>query len=81
MNNLIGKTVKDKITGFEGVAIGRVEYITGCNQVLVAPKVGSDGSLRASEWFDEQRLDVTDDSILALENGSTPGCARSAPRI
>ncbi|HWA22287.1 MAG TPA: hypothetical protein VG735_07835 [Caulobacterales bacterium] len=37
MNSIIGKTITDSITGFCGVVIGRVEYITGCNQLLVQP--------------------------------------------
>lgn len=33
-----GQTVKEKITGFQGVITGVVSYITGCNQYLVVAK-------------------------------------------
>ena len=62
MNDILGRTVRDKITGFAGVAMGRVEYLTGCNQVLVTPKVKADGGVEDSRWFDEPRL-VVDEMV------------------
>ena len=77
----LGRKYKDKITDFEGVAIGSVRYLTGCNQTLLAPTVGPDGALKDSHWFDEQRLEASDsDEIIVLDNGETPGCDRSAPK-
>jgi hypothetical protein len=77
----LGMTYKDKITGFTGVATGFVQYISGCNQALLAPRCGEDGSLRDSQWFDQQRLEVQPEHpIVALDNGATPGCDRAAPR-
>ncbi len=52
----LGTTICDKITGFEGVITGRVEYLTGCVQYLLTPKIAEDGSHRNGEWFDEGRL-------------------------
>lgn len=78
---ILGATYKDKITGFVGVATGRVEYISGCNQVLLAPKAGQDGSMKSSEWFDEQRLDEVDGAPrVVLDNGANPGCDIAAPK-
>jgi hypothetical protein len=76
----LGLTYKDKITGFEGVATGYVQYLTGCNQVLIAPRCSSDGALRDSQWFDQQRLEDIGVSAVTLDNGTTPGCDRAAPR-
>lgn len=76
----LGKTYRDKITGFRGVATGYVQYISGCNQVLIQPSV-KDGALVDSHWFDVQRLEVDDSApIVVLDNGSTPGCDRAAPK-
>lgn len=69
----LGVTVTDKITGF-------VQYLTGCNQCLVAPPLSADGGVREAAWFDVQRLDV--DAMvptIVLDNGATPGCDRPAP--
>lgn len=75
----LGVEVKDKITGFKGTVTGYVVYISGCNQCLVNPKVGKDGRLGDSSWFDEQRLIVTNKKAIKLENGKTPGCDKAAP--
>jgi hypothetical protein len=77
----LGTTAKDVITGFTGIVIGRVEYLTGCNQVLLSPKVAKDGSIRSSEWFDEQRCTVSSKTKVTLDNGPNPGFDRAAPKI
>jgi hypothetical protein len=75
----LGKKYEDRITGFSGIAIGRVVYITGCNQVLIAPPISADGALRDSAWFDEQRLKTLDGKQIQLDNGDTPGACQQAP--
>ena len=53
----LGEKVKDQITGYSGIIIGRIEYITGCDQYLIVnQKVKSDGERKKGEWFDENRL-------------------------
>ncbi len=80
----LGQTCRDNITGFSGVAVGVVTYITGCRQVLLAPKVDSSGAFRSSEWFDEQRLAVSaDEPVIQMptpRNG-TIGPDRPAQKI
>jgi hypothetical protein len=75
-----GRKYKDKVTGFAGVATGHAHYISGCAQVLLAPPVGSDGAMRESQWFDEQRLETIGGDEITLDNGKTPGCDRAAPK-
>lgn len=76
---LIGRLVKDKITGFSGRVTGYVQYITGCNQALVAPPIDKDGKGVSAAWFDEQRLEFVDGSRLTLDNSKSPGCGEPAP--
>lgn len=80
MKTILGSRMRDMITGFTGVVTGRAEYISGCAQALVAPAMKPDGSVPASEWFDEQRLERVDDTLVVLDNGTTPGCDRAAPK-
>ncbi|HZL20544.1 MAG TPA: hypothetical protein VFG23_22625 [Polyangia bacterium] len=81
MKMQLGTTVRDQITGFLGVVTGRAEYITGCNQALVAPPVDAAGKSVASEWFDEQRLVLVPEyGTVTLDNGKTPGCDKAAPK-
>jgi hypothetical protein len=77
----LGWTYKDKVTGFEGMATGRVEYLTGCHQVLLNPTVDKEGKLRDANWFDEQRLEtVPTIAPMELDNSSTPGPDKQAPK-
>jgi hypothetical protein len=74
----LGVTLRDKITGYEGVVVGFVQYISGCNQYLIRARVtekGKDPS--AGEWIDEQRCELvgTFDKIV-LDNRKTPGADR-----
>ena len=77
----LGMTYKDVITQFEGVAIGRADYITGCSQVLLVPQgLTADGKRREGEWFDEQRLRGCLVPKVVIDNGRTPGCDIEAPK-
>lgn len=49
----LGVKAKDKITGFEGIIIGRAEHITGCNTYGLKPKKDKDGKMQDAEWVDE----------------------------
>ncbi len=70
--------VKDKVSGFTGVILGRTEYATGCIQYGVAPqKLDKDGKVCDWLWFDESRLKETGKSISSLR--SIGGPSNSAP--
>lgn len=75
----LGRKVKDRITGFTGTVTGFVTYISGCNQALVAPPVGSDGKAPDSWWLDEQRLDYVDESVVTLKKDVSAGFDRAPP--
>jgi len=57
---------KDVISGFEGVIIARSAHLFGCAQYGLAPQeLSSDGSPRKTEYFDEARIEIVDDSNAA----------------
>ena len=74
----MGREYKDKITGFRGICTGKAEYISGCSQVLITPKVKKGEGTKA-EWFDEQRLEQIGRKTITLDNEETPGCDMAAP--
>ena len=77
---MLGLTVKDKITGFEGIVTGYVTYLSGCNQCLMVPPKKKDGALGESQWFDEQRLDaVKGKKAIVLDNAKGRGFDKAAP--
>ena len=58
----LGNKVKDSITGFEGIAIARIEYLNGCVSFEVRPLELKDGLLQDTEWIDDQQLDSSSES-------------------
>lgn len=83
MTLVLGKHYQDKITGFSGVAVGYVQYISGCHQGLIAPQVKESGELNEAHWFDEQRLEVMrgkEDAIIRLDNGRQRGADKAPPK-
>jgi hypothetical protein len=78
----IGSAVFDVVTGFKGVVTGRAEYITGCAQVLVQPKVKASGDHVEGRWLDETRVKVTagpDRNLRMLPDTSDRGADIAAP--
>lgn len=77
----LGYTMRDKVTGFTGIATGHVEYITGCDQLLLVPKVDADGKLRDSQWFDTQRCELlVTEPLVEVDNSQFNGPDKEAPK-
>ena len=58
MDEKFGKKAIDIITEFTGIIVGKCEYIYGCTQYGLAPKISKDGKRGDIEWFDEGRLKI-----------------------
>lgn len=55
----LGSKVKDKVTGFEGIAIGETRWLHGCLRYTVQPQDrDKDGKIKESNSFDEPQLTV-----------------------
>jgi hypothetical protein len=74
-----GKKCNDVITGFTGIAVGYVMYVTGCNQILIAPEVAKDGEFRVPRWFDEQRVHFLSGAKIKIDNRGLTGPDAAAP--
>lgn len=54
----LGDVLKDTVTGFSGVCLGRSEYLTGCSHYgLQRKELTKDGKIAEYEWLDETRLE------------------------
>jgi hypothetical protein len=73
----LGQKVRDAITGFEGIATAKVEYINGCVQFGIQPQA-TDGKMPESVYLDHQRLVAVGDGP-ALPSSDTGGAMRDAP--
>ena len=70
----LGDTVKDKITGFEGIVDAVIEYRNGCRRMAIKSKELVDGKPVDTQWFDEPDLEsVKKEPIKKV--GKQPGGA------
>lgn len=71
--DILGKTVRDRVTGFAGVVSSISFDLYGCVQAAVSPPLLA-GKLEDGRWFDIHRLLVTDEARVmpVPEYGSTP---------
>jgi hypothetical protein len=63
----IGAEVRNKITGFEGIITSRVQYITGCDQYGLQPRVDEKGNHREGIYADEGQLEPVNEGIKEEE--------------
>lgn len=62
----LGITVRDRISGVEGIAASRVEYITGCTQIAIAQEGLEAGKPKEWVYFDWQRLEYNEEKPNAF---------------
>jgi len=53
----LGMKVKDKITEFKGILTAKVEYLYGCTQLGITPKLNKNGKAETI-YFDEGRIEM-----------------------
>lgn len=77
----LGNRVRDVYTKFEGVAIGRTDWLYGCSRIAVQSLELKDGKPIDAEWFDEQRLEVVrpEAPTVSEDSQATTGGPQSDP--
>lgn len=78
-NNMIklGQTAMDTITGLEGVAIARTEWLYGCIRITIQPRELHDGKPVEPQCFDEAQLRVVGEKAIP---GDTSGAHPAGPK-
>ncbi len=62
-HEIMGKMVKDKITGYEGIVVARTEWLYGCIRLTVQAKELEKGVPVENRCFDEPQIEVIGDGI------------------
>jgi hypothetical protein len=75
----LGEELKDIVTGFVGVVMGRTEYLTGCNHYGLVPRTLKDGIPMDYQWIDETRLRPTGNKLEEYKAPNTSGPEQNAP--
>jgi len=57
--SILGKRIKDKVTGATGVAVSVAFDLYGCVQVTLNPGLDKDGKQREMGWYDIARMEIT----------------------
>lgn len=61
--SLLGKKVRDRVTGFAGVVTSVAFDLPGCIMATVTPDaLDKDGKVQDGRWLDVNRLEITDDN-------------------
>lgn len=76
----LGDKLKDRVTDLEGICIGRIEYLNGCKQYAIKPKMAKDGKVYDAEWVDSQQVEKLGEGI-DIDAAGTGGSNMGAPRI
>jgi len=69
----LGSKVEDRISGFIGITESRVEYLNGCIQYGITPKVGKDNKKGEFQWIDEEQLKVIGKGVTTESEPSGGG--------
>lgn len=77
----LGDKVRDKITGFTGIAVATSIWLYGCNRIVVQPtELDKDGGKKCTDTFDEFQLEILEKSVVKGANTPAPAEPEKAPR-
>jgi hypothetical protein len=77
---LLGLKVRDRVTGFTGVASSICFDLYGCIQAIVSPAVDDKGAMPEGKWIDVSRLDVLDAApVMEIPGGRFTVTRSSSP--
>lgn len=62
-DDIIGKLVKDKVTGLTGIVTGRTTWLNGCARVIVQSRDLHDGKPIEAQWFDEPQVEIIGEGV------------------
>lgn len=55
----LGDLVRDTISGFKGIAVGRTKWLFGCDRITIHPQgITKDGKTFDTQSFNEPQLEV-----------------------
>lgn len=60
----LGMLIRDRVSGFKGIAVSRHYYLAGCTRITIQPKIDKEGKLPPVETFDELNLEIIEQSKI-----------------
>jgi len=65
----LGDEVRDCVTGFRGVAVGKTKWLYGCERVVVQPRELRDGKVIDALSFDAPQLEIVQRAVVKVRGG------------
>lgn len=77
----LGDKARHAITGFEGIAVATVQYLTGCDQICLQQQgLDKEGQPFKAQYFDEPYVDLIETDVVPNRTpGRTEGCDIAPP--
>ena len=75
-----GVTVRDQITGLEGVVVARAQWLNGCIRYAIQPVQLDGGKMMDEVWLDEGRVDVVGSAGQRADGTGSPGGPQRDPK-
>ena len=76
----LGDKVKDAITGFSGIIIGRTEWLNRCVRYgIQSEKLTKENKLPESQWIDEEQLLLVKAGVIKVDKPVRTGGPKPAP--
>ena len=69
----LGSKVKDIITGVEGIAVSKTDYLTGCTRYQVQRKADKDGKIPEMLHMDIEQLKLVKANVVKIKSRLTSG--------
>ncbi|HDK42067.1 MAG TPA: hypothetical protein ENG87_01705 [Candidatus Pacearchaeota archaeon] len=69
----LGSKVRNKISGFVGIAVARTEFLNGCIQYNVQPKAGKDNKVPEDIAVDVGSLEMIQPKKVKIKKKDTGG--------
>ena len=69
----LGSKVRDKVTGFVGIATAKTEFLNGCIQYNVQPKAGKDNKVPEEIAIDIGSIEVVEPKKVKIKKKDTGG--------
>ena len=80
MKTNLGDKVKDTVTGFTGIVIGRTTFLHGCVRCGVQSDKLKDGRPSDAVWIDEPQLEIVKSKAVKEGDHNTGGPCPSTPQ-
>jgi hypothetical protein len=60
---MLGKKVKDKVSGFEGIVVAKIKFIDSSVQYIVKPIMSIHKKMRDVEYFSKKQLKIIGEGV------------------